>query len=602
MKSDYQKIFIGLAVLLGLFQVGQFAFSRQKTATSNNVISPALLAVKRESADNTEASASDGRIYGGILPHNLAVQGSIERFLKQFGDKKIGSIVLLAPNHLAHGSHLVATIDEAFTFDNRPVPIDNGIKEGLLASGKIKIDNRAVANELSVGALMPLLIKYFPQAKCNIVIFKNQPNEGNGEAIAEALAQVRADKDTLVLATVDFSHYLPKAVADFHDEQSRAAIENFNYEKVLGAEIDSPAVLMAALKYFEKLGYRPQLVDHSNTASLTGNDDAPSTSHFIYAFSKGERAGYKQASVLFFGDMMLDRYVGEIIGRKGFDFLLAKLKGDESRFFAGSDFVGANLEGAVTERGEHAGPALSNDFAFKPGYLKSLQKYNFNIFNLANNHLSDQGAAGEASTRRFLGGNGLNYFGCRNLQIADCSAYITHKGSTSIAWLGFSQVYGKLDRQKMAAKIRQAKNGADFAIVNVHWGSEYQSSFDGKQQDLAHAMIDAGADVVIGHHPHVVQGIETYKNKPIFYSLGNFIFDQYFSTETQQGLALGLDITEQRIKAYLFPLDLAKSQPKLMAGGAKKRKLGEIAAVSGGDTALRERIKAGYLEISQDTK
>jgi poly-gamma-glutamate synthesis protein (capsule biosynthesis protein) len=99
----------------------------------------------------------------------------------------------------------------------------------------------------------------------------------------------------------------------------------------------------------------------------------------------------------------------------------------------------------------------------------------------------------------------------------------------------------------------------------MHWGIEYKNISNDAQRNLAHLLIDKGVDAVIGAHPHVVEEAELYKNKPIFYSLGNFIFDQYFSEETQEGLSVGLILQDGAVKsAYLFPMYGVKSQVQLM--------------------------------------
>lgn len=603
MLTTRQTILFSLAVLLGVYQAAQLVFSRSRAVAFKNDPPTALASSSQPSSTTAVSRSGTDTPYGGILPHNLAVRGEIESYLKQFQGQNIESIVLLAPNHLAYGPNLVSTADEALSLNGRSVTVDSEIKERLLASGRVKLDDKSVADELAVKALVPLLQKYFPAARITPIIFKDRPSDELSTKLAQVLAGLRPYKRLLVLGTVDFSHYQSRPVADFHDDQSRAAIENFDYRKVKNLEIDSPAVLLASLAYFEAVGARQsQLIAHSNTADLTGNDDTPTTSHFFYAFRSGGAQIYKQASALLFGDLMLDRGVRQIIERKGADYLLADLKGEEGRFFRGSDYVGANLEGVVTQGGAHYPPALANDFAFKPEHVAAFKKYGFNVFNLANNHISDQSQAGEKSTRQSLAAEQLNYSGCRDRQVADCSSYITAKGSTTVAWLGFSQVYGQLDDKQVAAMIREAKKRADFVIVNVHWGQEYQPRFNSKQQTLAHLMIEAGADAVIGHHPHVVQGIELYQGHPIFYSLGNFIFDQYFSAQTMQGLGIGLNLTAKQVKAYLFPLDLGRSRPKLLAGKARQRRLAEIAAVSAGDTAFKQQVRSGRLVISQAGK
>ena len=142
--------------------------------------------------------------------------------------------------------------------------------------------------------------------------------------------------------------------------------------------------------------------------------------------------------------------------------------------------------------------------------------------------------------------------------------------------------------------------------MSVHWGQEYQIKSSVFQQKLARKIIDSGADLIIGHHPHVVQEIEIYNNKLIFYSLGNFVFDQYFSEQTQQGLAVALEIypvrnnDSNRVNPNkniykLFPIQSKLSQPFLMEQNQAEKFLEKLSKRSSKD--LTEEIKKGVIEI-----
>ena len=117
------------------------------------------------------------------------------------------------------------------------------------------------------------------------------------------------------------------------------------------------------------------------------------------------------------------------------------------------------------------------------------------------------------------------------------------------------------------------KAGADVVIVFPHWGVEYRAKPTSVQRNLAHAAIDAGADLVIGNHPHWVQGMEVYKGKPIWYALGNFVFDQSWSNYTMEGITVeltfaGTDLRQVRMRPHLI---LDKAQPNFLdpAGSGK---------------------------------
>ncbi len=279
----------------------------------------------------------------------------------------------------------------------------------------------------------------------------------------------------------------------------------------------------------------------------------------------------KEIKMLVFGDIMLDRNVLNIINKKGFDYIFENLK--EDNFLEDYDFVMANLEGATTNNGEHYRPINLYDFAFKPDLVSKLKEYNFNIFILANNHLSDQGEKGISETYNNLSNLGFNYLGCKDAYLSpsnefvvsnlgnqevlnsdNCSNIVLEKNGKKIAFLSFSIVYSRIDEDEIVQRIKDLKEFSDYVIVTPHWGLEYKSLANKEQEVLAHKMIDAGADIIIGHHPHVIQNKEIYEEKEIYYSLGNFVFDQYFSKETQEGLAVKLVIGEEGLSTEVYKL------------------------------------------------
>jgi len=170
----------------------------------------------------------------------------------------------------------------------------------------------------------------------------------------------------------------------------------------------------------------------------------------------------------------------------------------------------------------------------------------------------------------------------------------------NITFLAFNQIFPFMDKEEeIIKKIKMVKssNPDNFLIVSMHWGEEYKLINSLTQQRLAHKIIEAGADLIIGHHPHVVQNIEKYQGKLIYYSLGNFIFDQYFSPETQQGLAVGLEIYPDRLVCQLFPLQINLSQPVLMERDKAREFLIQLANRS--DNRLEDEIKSGIIKIER---
>jgi poly-gamma-glutamate capsule biosynthesis protein CapA/YwtB (metallophosphatase superfamily) len=232
---------------------------------------------------------------------------------------------------------------------------------------------------------------------------------------------------------------------------------------------------------------------------------------------------------------------------------LEDLAGPDKAFFADYDLVGANLEGAVTDNGEHYPPVNLYDFAFRPDWVEDLRDYGFSYFTLANNHFSDQGQRGMEETRKHLSAMGLAFSGCQDRQVGDCSVTTMERNGKKIGLAGFSMVYGTFDLEEAKKQVTALAEVSDLVIVNVHWGTEYEHQFGRLQTSIGRAFVDAGADIIVGHHPHVVQGLETYRGRPIFYSLGNFIFDQMFSAATQEGLALDLVVDGDNLRRCYCP-------------------------------------------------
>jgi poly-gamma-glutamate synthesis protein (capsule biosynthesis protein) len=108
-------------------------------------------------------------------------------------------------------------------------------------------------------------------------------------------------------------------------------------------------------------------------------------------------------------------------------------------------------------------------------------------------------------------------------------------------------------------------------VLFAHWGEEYVPKATARQERLAHAFVDAGADMIIGAHPHIVEPIEIYKNKAIFYSLGNFMFDQYFSYATTHGVAVHVEWGDERTRFTLIPVSIVDEEVKIAEPADQKR-------------------------------
>lgn len=294
--------------------------------------------------------------------------------------------------------------------------------------------------------------------------------------------------------------------------------------------------------------------------------------------------------LVFVGDVMLNRLVADR-ARAANDPAYAFRKLPDG-WFESFDYAVANLEGPVTDM--RRSPVKSIDFLFDPVVIPVLKEQGIDAVSQANNHALDQGTVGYNDSVRRLREAGFLVFGHQVDDGLVALATTTIQGRR-LGFLGFNTTDNPLNREQASQAIAQAKQEADTLIAYVHWGTEYRSRSDASSVETAHWLIDQGVDVVIGGHPHWVQGISSYKNKPIAWSLGNFVFDQDFSTQTRQGLAVALTIAGEKIELEPIPVHIDRSQPRLLAGEERAKRLEELAAIS--DEDLRDQIRAGMIEF-----
>ncbi|MEW9698482.1 CapA family protein [Paenibacillus sp. SI8] len=240
-----------------------------------------------------------------------------------------------------------------------------------------------------------------------------------------------------------------------------------------------------------------------------------------------------QVRLSFVGDVLFASKVEDILKQKGYDYPYTNL----SDYLSKPDYTIANLETPITARGT----VQSKDYVYRssPLALPALKSAGIDLVNLANNHVMDYGAEGLIDTMSALDHEGVMRVGAgKDLEEA-YQPVIVEKQGIKIAFLGFSRVVPESSWKaapghpgvaetysyKLPVEaIQKAKEKADLVVVVAHWGVERTDQPDKYQKELAHRYIDAGADLIIGGHPHVLQGFEEYKGKWIAYSLGNFIF------------------------------------------------------------------------------
>ncbi|TSC57755.1 MAG: poly-gamma-glutamate synthesis protein (capsule biosynthesis protein) [Candidatus Peregrinibacteria bacterium Greene0416_19] len=305
------------------------------------------------------------------------------------------------------------------------------------------------------------------------------------------------------------------------------------------------------------------------------------------AFSDGNAHVGSQdgVSMLFLGDFVLGSKIAEH-QRSAKDWL-SKLGEKDGKFFLGADIVGMNFEGPITDRPCTAqtkicltqNPALLFDF-FR----------NFPMFNLAlfaNNHVRDAGEEGIDDTYSLLSLSKKLIAGVRE----NCVEQKIRE--QEIAVCAFDDSNGSLDVGKAAQAVAEAKLKSDVVIASVHWGIEYTSSPTERQREVATALVRAGAKAIIGHGPHVIQPMEMIDRTPVFYSLGNFLFEQP-DLNHSSGLAVGLLTSKEKMQIFLFPIRSTAAQPSLLQGDDRLKALSQILPANEQDEAQN---LMGVLEV-----
>lgn len=283
------------------------------------------------------------------------------------------------------------------------------------------------------------------------------------------------------------------------------------------------------------------------------------------------------------GDVMPGRYTDVTIRNRGDDFLYPVEATKD--LTASADIAVVNLEAPIIE----GCPYHDSGFTFcgRPGFLDAMTAAGIDIATLENNHIGNYGPSGMAETRDLLDAAGLAW--------ADrwIPAIVDVRGVT-FGFIAFNGVGESIDRAEMTRQIELLDDEVDVVVAAFHWGAEYVSvpqSAGGIAPDdpieIAHAAVDAGADLVIGHHPHWVQAVELYNDVVVAYSHGNFIFDQMWSYETRVGVIGKYTFYDEDLVGVEFIPVLIEdfAQPVVMTGD-------EAQAVLDGMLAASEELSA----------
>ena len=275
-------------------------------------------------------------------------------------------------------------------------------------------------------------------------------------------------------------------------------------------------------------------------------------------------------SITFTGDLLLDRGVRQYVEHRGIDYVFSPFV---DSVFQSSDLVVANLECPATKIKQPAYKQFI--FRAEPEWLSALKAHGITHLNLANNHSVDQGRRGLADTKKNIEEAGMIPVGAGdNMQeasqpvlLASVPQKVYLLTSLQMPLENFSYLPEKTsvsheDFDSLLVKVLQLKvtDPHCYVIVSLHWGGEHTLQPVPQQCQQAHQLIDAGADALICHHTHTLQTIEQYKGRPIYYSIGNFIFDQQKPINTKACM-VKVTITKESSHVETIPIEIRKCVP-----------------------------------------
>ncbi len=542
-----------------------------------------------------------------MVPHHLVAAREIAGLFSAIPDSP-STVYLLVPDHFQRGRRVITLLGSDVVVNGFRISRDRRASQDLLANLEsiASVDDRVIQEEIAVNALAPYVARAFPSSKIVLLAYRicdesrAQSCLDAREPLASALVSaLTRDPKALLVASVDFSHYLPAFAADFHDELAEDVLAHLADLEADRVELDSPDILAVSLQIARQMGLG-NVTMHAHTNSLRilqAKITQDSTSHFFASFAPGRISSQEKTTLLFVGDMMFDREVRNRMARSNVEsYPFDGILGEEGRFLRGQDIVIGNLEGPVSP--EHRPPVKENDFAFDPAVAGLLKRVGFTAVSQANNHALDQGRDVASSSRAILASNDVMAIGDHVHDTTDEALRVFDARGRKVAILAFNVTDNPLDRDQAKEAISGAKEASDAVVVFMHWGNEYQATPSSAQTELAHWLVDQGADAVIGAHPHWMQSVESYRGRPIAYSLGNFIFDQDWSVETRYGLAVGLVLESERSALHLFPISIMKSRPVLLTGEERQKRLDRLAEIS--DRAIAEAIRSGVVHMKEE--
>ncbi|MFW5895306.1 MAG: CapA family protein [archaeon] len=307
----------------------------------------------------------------------------------------------------------------------------------------------------------------------------------------------------------------------------------------------------------------------------------------------------KSVKLMAVGDVMLGDHpicighgVRSLIEKKGSEFIFREISG----ILNNADITFGNLESVLSNIRVDKSNVDSLRLRGTESSVNGLVYAGFNVMSLANNHILEHGYDSLVRTIDLLEDNGIKSAGVAENNSKSHELVVIERNGISFGFLAYclindSTAYCSIDDiDEIIDDVRKRKDKVDNLIVSLHWGNEYIRKPSPQQVQLGHSIIDAGADLILGHHPHVLQGVEKYKEGIIAYSLGNFVFDMW-QRKMRESMILSLDFSKNKVEKFkIIPIIIDKDnfQPRPLHGFKKEK--------------LKDKITNDFLEKLDENK
>jgi len=313
------------------------------------------------------------------------------------------------------------------------------------------------------------------------------------------------------------------------------------------------------------------------------------------------------------GDVMLGRRVADAMEKKGRFYPFQQV----ALLLQAGDLTFGNLESPLSRQGTPL-PGKGIWFRGDPNGAGALKMAGYDLMSVANNHTLDYDSPAFLETLAVLRkagiepvGGGKNNTEALRPVVKEVDGYkIAFLAATEMADIFWSWEYPRmleaaekqpgvaaLKKEQLENTIRSLEGQVDLIVVSLHWGTEYSDYPTPAQREIAHSLVDAGADLILGHHPHCLQGMEFYKGSLIAYSLGNFVYDRQRRPKCQEGLLLQVRFQGPWLQeALIYPVLIQNEQPRLAAGSEADRILQRTAVLAKElGVSLEVRDKVGII-------